>query len=1453
MSDPRTDLPSAQSANFNQRIRETLMTYLGRQGNPLDRGLTVRDLIAAGLVQVVAGKTLKPGAGTPPIEPKPGATNEEPDLTPPPTPTGFEVSAAISHVFIEHDAPLYRQGHGHLRTRVYGKVVQDGDPAPTFADAAEVAQFSGSIFALPTNPATTWHLWIKWESVDGVLSVAPAGGTNGLSVTAGQDVSLLLEALTGEITESQLYADLGSRIDLIDGDATLAGSVNFRLAEEAAARAAAIAAEAQSRNDAVAAEASERNEQLSVEARMRPLQVQEAAEAVLRAVVAVENERIDRQKDVVLARSELRTDFEAGLLAEAAARLELTAVVNTNVADILIEQKARADADSAIALDVSTLFTQIGDNVAAIQDEAKARSDAVSAEASARNLLATQFRGSYTGTDINAVTEGLIYQERLARSTQDNALAQQITLLSAGAGEQFDWKAIWYFDDGVEGWTGNGTPTVSQGWLRPADQASDAYVVSPTGIDSDGNKYSQVRLRIRKTGTPTFAGYLWWRAAADTTWDTARRVTLTEPTFDANGIGLITVSPAWAVTIDRLRVDLSSAQTATDYFEIDWVAVGRPSPGASSAQLLEEQETRANADLAEANSRKTLSSILVGQEDPTGLTLPSLTSGLLYEEKQARSTQDGALATSISTLQATVTSNFNTLDAAITTEEEARIDAVSAEASARQTLTSVLLGTTDLTGLTLETLASGLIYEERETRVTQDSALATSISGLSASLGDVQADILTLQETTADLNGSTARVEQTLVASDRRTGLALDEQAAAALRDVLTLDEESRRIKATLAVISEDLTVKIEEGLLAEAQARLVVAARVDANTASLQEEITVRTRQNEATTIQLTTLTSRVDQNAASITLESQTRSTADTALASQISTLASAVGANTAAITAESAARANADSALSTQITTLSASVEANAAALQTEATTRANAISAEANARQTLQATVESNNNLLTAAIQTEANVRAEQTGALSGKYTIKVDLAGHASGFGLASEANVNEAPTSRFGIRANQFFIAPPSVSSATAPTTGLYKGYVWVDTSVTPNVTRYYTGTTWSTEPQNLLFSVQTTPTVINGVSVPAGVYMADAFIQNGTITNLKIGDQAVDNSKIANVSVSKLTAGSLDVGEYMQSTGFISGSAGFRIDGNGNAEFNNGVFRGSGSFAGEITASSGSIGAILIGSDNIRSTNFSAGSAGWRLKSDGTAEFGAAAIRGQLTADQINTNGLTIKDTGGTVVFSATVPLAGAYIANAAITTAKIGDAQITTAKIGDLAVSTLKIADEAVTIPRYAHVATGSTNTYNQTATGTGVVWSGGPNGASGSFIEAAYPGPSSGTQAVIVALTVDKPGTYLQIEVQGGGSYDDYASGIEIFWKDSSGTVLGTDEIYRVRYSTSPGGAFPTTLVSSISRRVTIPANTAVIGIRGFSYVYNGTLNSVNTLTSVPASLVVLGCKK
>ena len=711
-ADERKDLPAVGATNFLERVREVLSTYLGNRGDLLDRGVTLRDLTDSGVIDLsssyVASRRGAPVSGV--------GTAVEPvydvDLTPPPTPTGFNASAAISNLMITCDSPLYFSGHGHLRSVLYGATWVSG-ALPMFASAIELTEFNGSVGSYPTNPSTTWRLWLKWQSVDGVLSVLPAGGINGIEATTGLDLATIMLALRSDPEYS--------------GDML-----------------------------------------------QRTREVRDVAESELRSLLGINQARLNSASTVAIASSELTSNFTAGISAEAALRTTLAAKVDTNQT-------------SALAL---------------ISSEAASRVSADSAEAALRTTLATQFRGTYEGSDVAAVTSGLIYQESFARASADTSLATQITLLSAGSGEQFDHQTIWYFDTTIQSWTGNGTPTFATGgYLRPANAASGAYVDSPAGIGAVAATYNQVKARIHKTGSPTFAGFLWWRGAGDATWDAARRVALTEPAYDGNGMGVVSVIATWTGTVDRIRIDLSNAQAAGTCYEIDWIAIGRPSPGASAAQILTEQQARVDGD--------------------------------------------GVVAGTVTTLSSQV--------------------------------------------------------------------------------------------------------------NDATTGLP---------------------------------------------------AAH-----------------------------------------------------------------------------------------------------------------------------------------AAVSAEATTRASQTGDIYAKYSVKIDTNGYVSGFDLISTGNVTATPYSDFRIRADKFSIGSPSGPGLTP---------------VTP-------------------FVVYTSDTTINGVPIPAGIYMDAAYIANGTIINAKIGNAAIDDAKIANLSAAKITAGSIAVGEYIQSANYVAGTSGWRIHGDGTGEFQAAVVRGTvyatdGSFSGTVT-----------------------------------------------------------------------------------------------------------------------------------------------------------------------------------------------------------------------------------------------------------------------------------------
>src|SRR5699024_7702291 len=106
-------------------------------------------------------------------------------------------------------------------------------------------------------------------------------------------------------------------------------------------------------------------------------------------------------------------------------------------------------------------------------------------------------------------------------------------------------------------------------------------------------------------------------------------IDLTEPDYDGDGVGTLVANPNWSTQVGQIKIKLTDAQTATDYDEIDWIAIGRPSPGASNAALLKESKERATADIAEATSRQIMSVQLVGDPDPGNVTINNISSGLL--------------------------------------------------------------------------------------------------------------------------------------------------------------------------------------------------------------------------------------------------------------------------------------------------------------------------------------------------------------------------------------------------------------------------------------------------------------------------------------------------------------------------------------------------------------------------------------------------------------------------------------------------------------------------------------------------------------------------------------------------------------------------------------------------------------------------------------------------------
>ncbi|WP_374041297.1 phage tail protein [Klebsiella pneumoniae] len=463
--------------------------------------------------------------------------------------------------------------------------------------------------------------------------------------------------------------------------------------------------------------------------------------------------------------------------------------INTNISNVNSQIEAAKqsikDGDAALSQEIknaqSSLTTSLSqtskDLTAAIQKETNDRIADVNdaAKQAADQLLSAK---NELKTSIDSLSEVV--------TSGDENLARQISQIAAGTGEQFDSLKIWYFDQDAEGWTedDNGyTPmsVTSDGWLKANNPTSTCR--SPNGLTIDAHAYRFIKMRIKKVGNPTWNAKMFWIGADEIGWNAGRSVVINEPEYDDKGIAILTLHDIeWrdSTTIRRFRFDFTSGQDADNYLLFDWIAVGRPTPGAGMAALQEEQQARANADTAEAQARSTLAAQIRGSSESGNLD--DIRSGLIYQEKNARITADAAEASARESLQtefnrnkASVAEELHTLS----TEQASQASKITglqtslgqkADASAVQTISQKVEeqgNTLKSQGAALSTLdnrvgsvESGVSANSKaitglQSTVTQQdktlSSQSESITTLNNSLSDIQSDTDTAKSNPSNL------------------------------------------------------------------------------------------------------------------------------------------------------------------------------------------------------------------------------------------------------------------------------------------------------------------------------------------------------------------------------------------------------------------------------------------------------------------------------------------------------------------------------------------------------------------------------------------------------------------------------------------------------------------------------------------------------------------------------
>lgn len=461
---------------------------------------------------------------------------------------------------------------------------------------------------------------------------------------------------------------------------------------------------------------------------------------------------------------------------------DINTSVDQQIADV---NKALTAGDSALKSQLQTVENGLKQSIA----QANTGWDKAVKQETADRIADVNAKAAQAADQLlNEKNERVAAIESTQQIIQDinNSLATQMAQISAGTGEQFDSQAIWYFDNDREGWTSNGgiPSVIENGWLRPTNHATDAYITSPV-ISISGRAYRFLKLRLKKTGTPVWSGQVRWRYEGQT-FNDSRMLTVAEPDYDSSGRAVLSIQDIpWGSAdgkpVIQFRLDLTLDQSDENFITIDWIAVGRPTPGASTAALREEATTRANADAVEATKRTTLAAQIRGTSESNDLA--DLSSGLLFQEMNARITADKAEVTARESLQAQFNDNKSSVVeelSSLTTAQSAQASKISgletslgkkADATALQTLTQKV----EQQGTTLTSQGNTLTSLSNRVGKTESGVAANSnaITGLQSTVSQQEDKLtsqgLSLTKLTNDLSATNANVSKKADASALHT------------------------------------------------------------------------------------------------------------------------------------------------------------------------------------------------------------------------------------------------------------------------------------------------------------------------------------------------------------------------------------------------------------------------------------------------------------------------------------------------------------------------------------------------------------------------------------------------------------------------------------------------------------------------------------------------------------
>jgi len=183
-------------------MHEILGVHTGQRGHPLDRAVTVRELIDSGVVKEKNDNPFDPNAGTGPSDFGP-IDEVVGDLSVPPAPISLTASVAFTAVILDWNGTSASAPYGN---HAYTEIWRSRDN--NLAGATLRATTNAFIYTDEVGYNETYYYWVRYVSTNDVQG--PFNNTNGVEATTLSNVSAVMTDLSETLANMPGYSVLTS-------------------------------------------------------------------------------------------------------------------------------------------------------------------------------------------------------------------------------------------------------------------------------------------------------------------------------------------------------------------------------------------------------------------------------------------------------------------------------------------------------------------------------------------------------------------------------------------------------------------------------------------------------------------------------------------------------------------------------------------------------------------------------------------------------------------------------------------------------------------------------------------------------------------------------------------------------------------------------------------------------------------------------------------------------------------------------------------------------------------------------------------------------------------------------------------------------------------------------------------------------------------------------------------